>query len=262
MTVDTEPEALLSHLQNADGSATFSYAGYTVVGAVNGPIEVQRRDEIPEEAAVDVIVRPAAGVGGLISQPRIFYICEHSRLTVVCRHERKTSGVANSVDYTPDHSCRKLSTNPYSNHFTGHGHSGKRICKRQSRPGQFGELAPLRSCGKTEYTNRTRHILEPGYTTCLATNGRTISSFSCPSTDGNVDFDCLGYRSRWSIKEDHFKSFSTRDRGLAIVPRLLLHLTRRIDLGGKRRELHDEGMGRRLCCCPASMLPGDRRRRW
>ncbi|KAI1096269.1 hypothetical protein F5B19DRAFT_488884 [Rostrohypoxylon terebratum] len=64
MTVNTEPEALLSHLQNADGSATFSYAGYIVVGAVNGPIEVQRRDELPEEAAVDVIVRPAAGVGG------------------------------------------------------------------------------------------------------------------------------------------------------------------------------------------------------
>ncbi|KAI0135475.1 hypothetical protein F4814DRAFT_444294 [Daldinia grandis] len=64
MTINTEPEALLSHLQNADGSATFSFAGYTVVGAVNGPIEVQRRDELPEEAAVDVIVRPAAGVGG------------------------------------------------------------------------------------------------------------------------------------------------------------------------------------------------------
>ncbi|KAI8965999.1 hypothetical protein F5Y11DRAFT_343991 [Daldinia sp. FL1419] len=64
MTVNPEPEALLSHLPNADGSATFSFAGYTVVGAVNGPIEVQRRDELPEEAAVDVIVRPAAGVGG------------------------------------------------------------------------------------------------------------------------------------------------------------------------------------------------------
>ncbi|KAI1481645.1 hypothetical protein F4774DRAFT_17303 [Daldinia eschscholtzii] len=64
MTVNSEPEALLSHLQNADGSATFSFSGYTVVGAVNGPIEVQRRDELPEEAAVDVIVRPAAGVGG------------------------------------------------------------------------------------------------------------------------------------------------------------------------------------------------------
>ncbi|KAI1336816.1 hypothetical protein F5Y15DRAFT_195730 [Xylariaceae sp. FL0016] len=64
MVVNTEPEALLSHLRKADGSATFSYAGYTVIGAVNGPIEIQRRDELPEEAAVDVIVRPAAGVGG------------------------------------------------------------------------------------------------------------------------------------------------------------------------------------------------------
>ncbi|RYP70307.1 hypothetical protein DL769_005013 [Monosporascus sp. CRB-8-3] len=64
MTVNTEPEALLSHLPKADGSATFSYAGYTIIGAVNGPIEVQRRDELPEEAAVDVIIRPAAGVGG------------------------------------------------------------------------------------------------------------------------------------------------------------------------------------------------------
>lgn len=60
----TEPSALLSHLYRTDGSATFTQNGYTVTGAVNGPIEVQRRDELPEEAAVDVIVRPAAGVGG------------------------------------------------------------------------------------------------------------------------------------------------------------------------------------------------------
>ncbi|KAJ1331552.1 exosome complex component RRP46 [Microdochium nivale] len=59
-----DPEARMSHLPTADGSATFSYAGYTIVGAVNGPIEVQRRDELPEEAAIDVVVRPAAGVGG------------------------------------------------------------------------------------------------------------------------------------------------------------------------------------------------------
>ncbi|KAI1333401.1 hypothetical protein F5Y16DRAFT_393795 [Xylariaceae sp. FL0255] len=64
MTVHTEPKALLSHLQKADGSATYSYAGYTVIGAVNGPIEAQKRDELPEEAIVDVVVRPASGVGG------------------------------------------------------------------------------------------------------------------------------------------------------------------------------------------------------
>jgi ribonuclease PH len=50
-------------LHRADGSATFSSNGYTVLGAVNGPIEVQRRDELPEEAAIEVIVRPASGVG-------------------------------------------------------------------------------------------------------------------------------------------------------------------------------------------------------
>lgn len=64
MTASTEPTAKLSHLHRTDGSATFSQNGYTVIGAVNGPIEVQGRDELPEEAAVDVVVRPAAGVGG------------------------------------------------------------------------------------------------------------------------------------------------------------------------------------------------------
>lgn len=64
MTNSMQPSAILSHLHRTDGSATFSQNGYTVIGAVNGPIEVQRRDELPEEAAVDVVVRPAAGVGG------------------------------------------------------------------------------------------------------------------------------------------------------------------------------------------------------
>ena len=56
--------AKLSHLYNSDGSATFSQNGYTVIGSVSGPIEVQRRDELAEEAVVDVVVRPVVGVGG------------------------------------------------------------------------------------------------------------------------------------------------------------------------------------------------------
>ena len=70
MAGSTEPTAILSHLHRADGSATFSQNGYTIIGSVNGPIEVQRRDELPEEAVVDVIVRPAAGVGGMLGQLR------------------------------------------------------------------------------------------------------------------------------------------------------------------------------------------------
>lgn len=74
MTNSAEPTATLSHLYRADGSATFSQNGYTVIGAVNGPIEVQRRDELPEEAAVDVIVRPAAGVGGAYLNPKSMFL--------------------------------------------------------------------------------------------------------------------------------------------------------------------------------------------
>lgn len=70
MAPSAEPTAILSHLHRADGSATFSQNSYTVIGAVNGPLEVQRRDELPEEAVVDVIVRPAAGVGGPSFQSR------------------------------------------------------------------------------------------------------------------------------------------------------------------------------------------------
>jgi len=64
MPTSTEPTALLSPLHRADGSATFSQDGYSVIGSVNGPIEVTRRDELPEEAVVEVIIRPANGPGG------------------------------------------------------------------------------------------------------------------------------------------------------------------------------------------------------
>jgi len=57
------PTVTLTHLNRADGSATYTHNGYSIIGAVNGPIEVQRRDELPEEAAIEVNVRPAMGVG-------------------------------------------------------------------------------------------------------------------------------------------------------------------------------------------------------
>jgi exosome complex component RRP46 len=57
------PEVTLTHLNRADGSATYTHNGYSIIGAVNGPIEVLRRDEMPEEATIEVNVRPAVGVG-------------------------------------------------------------------------------------------------------------------------------------------------------------------------------------------------------
>ncbi|KAF2198462.1 hypothetical protein GQ43DRAFT_400846 [Delitschia confertaspora ATCC 74209] len=57
------PSATLSHLHRPDGSATYTHNGYCIIGAVNGPIEVLRRDELAEEATVEVNVRMAVGVG-------------------------------------------------------------------------------------------------------------------------------------------------------------------------------------------------------
>lgn len=64
MPATIAPEAALGVLPKADGSAKYSHAGYTVTASVNGPIEAGRKDEHAYEAHVDVIVRPAAGVGG------------------------------------------------------------------------------------------------------------------------------------------------------------------------------------------------------
>lgn len=56
----------ISHhpLSNADGSATFSSPLFSILAGVNGPVDVTRRDELPEEAAIEVNIRPASGIGG------------------------------------------------------------------------------------------------------------------------------------------------------------------------------------------------------
>ncbi len=57
-------EIEIDSLRRADGSATYTSDGYSVLAAVNGPVEVTRRDELPEEAALDIVIRPVAGVAG------------------------------------------------------------------------------------------------------------------------------------------------------------------------------------------------------
>ena len=63
MQMQLSPETTLQPLYRADGSASYSYHGFRVLAAVNGPVEIQRRDELAEEAAIDVVVRPASGLG-------------------------------------------------------------------------------------------------------------------------------------------------------------------------------------------------------
>ncbi len=103
-------------LQRADGSATYSAHGFSVLAAVNGPVEVQRRDELPEEATVDVVVRPAAGVGSMTAP---FLYCHRFRLTAA-----RCPGTPARVDplqnSTPYHTCLCTSTKVDTGYFTGH----------------------------------------------------------------------------------------------------------------------------------------------
>lgn len=111
----TEPTAILSHLHRADGSATFSQNGYTVIGSVNGPIEVQRRDELPEEAAVDVIVRPAVGVGGALRSTQ-----NYTRLMASSRYARTTHRDDTASYSPPAHPHPQLSSVSHSSHTTNY----------------------------------------------------------------------------------------------------------------------------------------------
>lgn len=58
------PQIIHHPLARADGSATFTDRLFSILGSANGPVEVQRRDELPDEAAIEVNIRPLSGVGG------------------------------------------------------------------------------------------------------------------------------------------------------------------------------------------------------
>ena len=65
----SKPEVSFATLPQADGSASYTWQGYSILVSVNGPIEPQRRDELPEEAFLEVNLRQASGGGGT-SAPR------------------------------------------------------------------------------------------------------------------------------------------------------------------------------------------------
>jgi exosome complex component RRP46 len=58
------PQITTSTLNRADGSATYTDSLFSVLAALNGPVEVSRRDELPEESTIEVNIRPGSGVGG------------------------------------------------------------------------------------------------------------------------------------------------------------------------------------------------------
>lgn len=82
--------AQLNPLGAPDGSATYSRGGYTVLAAVNGPIEVSRKNELPEETSLEVNIRPASGVGGPLERHLEEVLARVLRRVVLVRHHPRT----------------------------------------------------------------------------------------------------------------------------------------------------------------------------
>ena len=146
MTTPAPPAAALSNLPKADGSARYSFAGYTVTASVNGPIEAQRRDEHPYEAHVDIIVRPASGVGGKgsSSMPSRLTVVAHSHpLRCVFRDQRAASRISPAVVAFSDHSGQKLPPVSHSGHPPGRDDTGERLCQHKARPRRVGKDSAL-----------------------------------------------------------------------------------------------------------------------
>ena len=65
-----KPKVEFSPLQYADGSVSYtSPTGEVILGSVNGPIEVTRRDtQKPEDATLEVLVKPGSGSTGGVGE--------------------------------------------------------------------------------------------------------------------------------------------------------------------------------------------------
>ena len=85
------PTVSLSQLNRADGSASYKCpaTGYNILGAVNGPVELPaRRAELkPEEATVEVFVKPGTTTGG-VGEKYIEYILRSVLGKVVLGREK------------------------------------------------------------------------------------------------------------------------------------------------------------------------------
>ena len=61
------PTITLNPLIRSDGSAQWQFRRTNVIAGVNGPMDPARiRDELPSEACIEVVVRPAVGVTSLL----------------------------------------------------------------------------------------------------------------------------------------------------------------------------------------------------
>ncbi|KAF3927479.1 hypothetical protein ABW21_db0209491 [Orbilia brochopaga] len=112
------PDIELSVLPQADGSCQYTCptSRTTVLTAVNGPIEVRAKDEQPNNATVEVIVKPGIGVGG-IRETRLSTILQQTLTSIIltAHHPRTLIQITAQVLQAEDHTALSLLLPPLLN---------------------------------------------------------------------------------------------------------------------------------------------------
>ncbi|KAJ6258868.1 LOW QUALITY PROTEIN: hypothetical protein Dda_5763 [Drechslerella dactyloides] len=112
------PDIELSPLPQADGSCQYTCptSRTTVLTAVNGPIEVRAKDEQPNNATVEVIVKPGIGVGG-IRETRLSTILQQTltSLILTSHHPRTLIQITAQILQSEDHTTLSLLLPPLLN---------------------------------------------------------------------------------------------------------------------------------------------------
>ncbi|KAK6332883.1 exosome non-catalytic core subunit rrp46 [Orbilia brochopaga] len=112
------PDIELSPLPQADGSCQYTCptSRTTVLTAVNGPIEVRAKDEQPNNATVEVIVKPGIGVGG-VRETRLSTILQQTltSLILTAHHPRTLIQITAQILQSEDHTNLSLLISPLLN---------------------------------------------------------------------------------------------------------------------------------------------------
>ncbi|EPS45180.1 hypothetical protein H072_840 [Dactylellina haptotyla CBS 200.50] len=112
------PEISLCPLPQSDGSCQYTCptSRTTILTSVNGPLEVRAKDELPNDATIEVVVKPGVGVGG-VRETRLAHILQTTlkSLILTTHHPRTLIQIVAQIVQSEDHTSIPLLLSPLLN---------------------------------------------------------------------------------------------------------------------------------------------------
>ncbi|KAF3191937.1 exosome non-catalytic core subunit rrp46 [Orbilia oligospora] len=112
------PEISLNPLPQSDGSCQYTCptSRTTILTSVNGPLEVRPKDELPNHATIEVIVKPGIGVAG-VRETRLSSLIHSTLQSLILtnHHPRTLIQIVAQIVQAEDHTSLPLLLTPLLN---------------------------------------------------------------------------------------------------------------------------------------------------